>query len=97
MPKLKLKKKNKDVVDGWMGTYGDPRDPAVDPIDWIELIPFGETRNYVQRVLENTQVYRNRLSGGDQRLMILADLHRTGPMATPPEGNVPVPRTSPPR
>ena len=47
------------------------RSPTTDPIDWIEQIPFSETRNYVMRVLENTQVYRNRLTGRDQPLRIL--------------------------
>jgi soluble lytic murein transglycosylase len=42
----------------WMREYGDPRDPQVDAIDWIEMVPFTETRNYLQRVLENLQVYR---------------------------------------
>jgi len=46
-----------------------------DPIDWIEQIPFGETRNYVQRVLENAEVYRARLAGKDVPLNILADLY----------------------
>jgi hypothetical protein len=50
------------------GRNGDPR--ATDPIDWIEQIPFGETRNYVQRVLENTEVYRARLAGKDVPLRI---------------------------
>ena len=50
-------------VDQWVKAYGDPRTPEVDPIDWIELIPFSETRNYVMRVLENTQAYRARLNG----------------------------------
>ncbi len=36
-------------VDAWIGAYGDPRLPGTDMIDWIETIPFGETRNYVQR------------------------------------------------
>jgi peptidoglycan lytic transglycosylase len=63
-------------VKNWIATNGDPRDPNVDPIDWIEMIPFGETRNYVQRVLENVEVYRSRLSGGDHRLAILTDLYR---------------------
>jgi soluble lytic murein transglycosylase len=63
-------------VRRWVEANGDPRDSSVDPIDWIELIPFSETRNYVQRVLENIEVYRNRLSGSDQRLTILADLYR---------------------
>jgi soluble lytic murein transglycosylase len=43
--------------------HGDPRDPKVDPVDWVERIPFMETRNYVQRVMENLQVYRARFSG----------------------------------
>ena len=68
-------------VTRWIETNGDPRDPAVDPIDWIELIPFGETRNYVQRVLENIQIYRNRLSGSN-RLYILTDLYRPLPPKT---------------
>jgi soluble lytic murein transglycosylase len=48
-------------VRDWIEAYGDPRDPKVDPIDWIERIPFTETRNYVQRIVENLQVYRARL------------------------------------
>jgi soluble lytic murein transglycosylase len=47
-------------VRDWVKAYGDPRDPDVDPIDWVERIPFSETRNYVQRVIENLQVYRVR-------------------------------------
>ncbi|MBV1698027.1 MAG: lytic transglycosylase domain-containing protein [Hyphomicrobiales bacterium] len=60
----------------WIAMYGDPRDPKVDPIDWIERIPISETRHYVQRVIENMQVYRARL--GNPRLLIEADLHRGG-------------------
>jgi len=66
-------------VRRWIATFGDPRDARIDPVDWIEQIPFSETRNYVQRVLENTQVYRNRIAGRDEPLRILADLYR--PMA----------------
>jgi soluble lytic murein transglycosylase len=62
-------------VREWIGRYGDPRDPGVDPIDWVERIPFSETRNYVQRILENMQVYRVRF-GGSRGLMIEADLRR---------------------
>jgi len=54
-------------VDRWIEEYGDPRAPDVDPVDWVELIPFSETRNYVMRVLENTQVYRQRLAASDVR------------------------------
>jgi soluble lytic murein transglycosylase len=59
----------------WLAAMGDPRDGSVDPIDWIERIPFSETRNYVQRVLENTEVYRARLAGKDVPLEILSDLY----------------------
>ena len=59
----------------WIDRYGDPRDPKVDAVDWVELIPFSETRNYVQRIIENLQVYRARFGGGT-RLQIEADLHR---------------------
>jgi soluble lytic murein transglycosylase len=62
-------------VKKWIERYGDPRDPKVDAVDWVELIPFSETRNYVQRVMENLQVYRARFGGGS-RLQIEADLHR---------------------
>jgi soluble lytic murein transglycosylase len=50
-------------VSKWIKAYGDPRHPNVDPIDWVERIPFSETRNYVQRVMENLHVYRHRLEG----------------------------------
>ena len=46
----------------WIKAYGDPRDPKIDAVDWVERIPFAETRNYVQRVLENLQVYRVRFN-----------------------------------
>ena len=62
-------------VREWVSRFGDPRDPKVDPIDWVERIPFAETRNYVQRVMENVQVYRTRFGGGS-RLLIEADLRR---------------------
>jgi len=62
-------------VRKWIERYGDPRDPKVDAVDWVELIPFSETRNYVQRIMENLQVYRARFGGGT-RLQIEADLHR---------------------
>ncbi|WP_458096595.1 transglycosylase SLT domain-containing protein [Roseomonas sp. WA12] len=47
-------------VQEWLGTYGVPGEGGLDVIDWIELIPFTETRNYVQRVVENVMVYRAR-------------------------------------
>jgi peptidoglycan lytic transglycosylase len=51
-------------VRDWVKLYGDPRDPNVDAIDWVERIPFSETRNYVQRVMENLQVYHVRFDTG---------------------------------
>jgi len=64
-------------VKEWIEQFGDPRDRKVDPIDWIERIPFSETRNYVQRVVENMQVYRARIEN-NPKLLIEADLHRGG-------------------
>jgi peptidoglycan lytic transglycosylase len=61
----------------WIDQYGDPRDEKVDPIDWVERIPLSETRNYVQRILENMQVYRARLDN-NPRLSIEADMRRGG-------------------
>jgi soluble lytic murein transglycosylase len=68
-------------VRRWLAGNRDPR--TGDPIDWIEQIPFGETRNYVQRVLENTEVYRVRLAGKNVPLRILADLYAPNPPAMP--------------
>jgi soluble lytic murein transglycosylase len=45
-------------VNIWLGEHGDPRGKSVETlVDWIERIPFGETRNYVQRVLEAREIY----------------------------------------
>jgi soluble lytic murein transglycosylase len=62
-------------VQEWIARFGDPRDPKVDPVDWVERIPFMETRNYVQRVMENAQVYRTRF-GANAPLTIETDLRR---------------------
>lgn len=51
-------------VREWVQARGDPRDAKVDPVDWVERIPLSETRNYVQRVMENVMVYRARFEGG---------------------------------
>jgi soluble lytic murein transglycosylase len=51
-------------VAEWVKAHGDPRDPRVDAVDWVERIPLAETRNYVQRVMENLQVYRVRFRSG---------------------------------
>ncbi len=65
-------------IDRWIREYGDPRNPNVDPIDWVELIPFSETRNYVMRVLENTQIYRAQVEGGPIAGKLSRDLTRGG-------------------
>lgn len=62
----------------WIADWGDPRSPNVDVVDWIELIPFSETRNYVQRVTENLQVYRYRLAGHPTPITLEQDLKRGG-------------------
>lgn len=59
----------------WIARYGDPRDPKVDPVDWVERVPFSETRYYIQRVMENMQVYRV-LFGDQSGFRIEADLAR---------------------
>jgi soluble lytic murein transglycosylase len=51
-------------VPQWIERFGDPRAGRVDVIDWIELIPFSETRSYVQRVLENIFVYQHLTANG---------------------------------
>ena len=47
----------------WIGEFGDPRRPDVDVVDWVETIPFAETRTYVMRVAEGVVIYRAKLKG----------------------------------
>ncbi len=63
-------------VQEWLALYGDPRKQGVDPVDWVERIPVTETRNYVQRVMENMEIYRSRLDG-TKPLLADQDLRRT--------------------
>lgn len=74
-------------VREWVQARGDPRDPKVDPVDWVERIPLSETRNYVQRVMENVQVYRAQFEGSgmvagksDQRV-VTHDISASAPLA----------------
>ena len=60
----------------WTAICGDPRGGGTDPLDYIECIPFSETRNYVMRTLETTMVYRARLNGGEAPLTLSTDLKR---------------------
>jgi soluble lytic murein transglycosylase len=59
----------------WAPTCGDPR-MGGDPADFIECVPYGETRDYMMRVMENLEVYRARLAGGTGPLTLIEDLRR---------------------
>jgi soluble lytic murein transglycosylase len=61
----------------WIEAFGDPRSSSVDAIDWVEAIPIQETRQYVQKVLQNVHVYRTRLEPESMQAMS-ADLKRGG-------------------
>lgn len=63
-------------VRQWMQDMGDPREKSVDVVDWIESIPYTETRNYVQRVMESVEIYRHRLGGDGRDGGLEADLKR---------------------
>ena len=60
----------------WMAYCGDPRGGSTDPVDFIECAPFTETRNYMMRVMENMQVYRARLNGGEAEINLSQELAR---------------------
>lgn len=62
----------------WTAMCGDPRAGGQDPLDFIECIPFSETRNYVMRVMENMQVYRAKANGGSAPITLSSDLRRGG-------------------
>ena len=62
-------------VRQWVRDYGDPRGGSIDMVDWIEMIPINETRNYVQRVLENLQIYRGQV-GRESAFSLASDLAR---------------------
>ncbi len=62
----------------WVAEYGDLRSGLVDPVDWVESIPFYETRQYVQKVLQNLHIYRSRLAPKSVQAMS-ADLRRGSP------------------
>jgi soluble lytic murein transglycosylase len=61
-------------VRQWVAQHGDPRNPKIDAVDWVERISLAETRNYVQRVMENLQVYAARL--GASVATVEPNLHR---------------------
>jgi soluble lytic murein transglycosylase len=72
----------------WSAFCGDPRGATADPIDFIECIPFGETRNYVMRVLEGMQVYRAKLNGGSAPITLSSDMQRGSYNYPPPSTRV---------
>jgi len=61
-------------VTQWIKSYGDPRKGDIDPVDWIESLPFSETRNYIHRVLENLNIYRARLNNGQAENRLSQDI-----------------------
>jgi soluble lytic murein transglycosylase len=63
-------------VGQWLNNYGPPGNNVHDIVNWIERIPTSETRNYVQHVLGNTEVYRFMLAGQPTKLMLTEDLRR---------------------
>ncbi len=67
-------------VRQWVAQHGDPRDPKIDAVDWVERIPLAETRNYVQRVMENLQVYAARV--GASVATVEPNLHRVTTIET---------------
>ena len=71
----------------WIRENGDPRDPKVDPIDWIERIPITETRDYVTKVLANIQMYRARLGNSANALRMQQDLVRARTNSKVPGSN----------
>ena len=62
----------------WTSICGDPRTASGDPLDFIECIPFSETRNYAMRTMETMEVYRARLNGNRAPLTLAQDLKRGG-------------------
>jgi soluble lytic murein transglycosylase len=83
----------------WAAECGDPRGGSTDPLDFVECIPFSETRNYVMRTLETMEVYRARLNGGSTPLTLSLDLKRGAygynPVPLPPSSGGITPLISP--
>ena len=72
-------------VREWTKKFGDPNAPDIDAIDWVERIPFTETRRYVKKIITTMQVYRARLEGNDKALQIVGDLNRGKAASRSPE------------
>ncbi|MEM6938499.1 MAG: lytic transglycosylase domain-containing protein [Pseudomonadota bacterium] len=70
----------------WIRTYGDPRSSQIDIVDWIEMVPFRETRNYIMRVTESLPIYRARLGLDPLPIPFSAELTGSGLSSFAPEG-----------
>lgn len=71
-------------ISMFVSRCGDPRGGQVDPMDFIECVPFSETRDYMMRVLENMTVYKARLNGGSAPLRLSNDLRAGAPAGPRP-------------
>ncbi|MGH7187352.1 MAG: lytic transglycosylase domain-containing protein, partial [Pseudomonadota bacterium] len=76
-------------ANSWIRAFGDPHDPDVDPIDWIESIPFDETRNYVQRILEGLVIYRQQLGIDSKNAVVDPFANRPAPAPALAEKSTP--------
>ena len=81
-------------VKEWVEIVGDPRNPDVDPVDWIERIPFTETRRYVIKIMETLQLYRSRLAGPTGALHLVQDLNRGRKVAPSETASVAIPASA---
>lgn len=79
----------------WLGQFGDLRREA-DPVDWVEMIPFDETRNYVMRVAESLPIYRARMMGKPAPIVPSYDLSGGGRMPIPKQPSITLAYSAPP-
>ena len=63
-------------VRDWIESFGDPRDPSVNTVDWIESIPFTETRRYVQRIMSSVQIFRARMDPSKRHIKLVQDINK---------------------
>ena len=77
-------------VRDWIESFGDPRSSSVDAVDWIESIPFSETRRYVQRIMASMQIFRARLKGKRTTIALLRDIKRGHPDAVASADDLPL-------
>ncbi|MCP4937454.1 MAG: lytic transglycosylase domain-containing protein [bacterium] len=68
-------------VTDWIESFGDPRAPNVNTVNWIESIPFTETRRYVQRIMSSVQIFRSRMDQNKRQIKLVQDINRGHPNA----------------